>query len=37
MISGVSFGGCKKSFSELVKRFSGDVPARAILDELLET
>ena len=28
------FEGEKGSFSELVRRYSGDVPARAVLDEL---
>lgn len=31
----LSQGGTGASFSQLVKRYSGDVPARAVLDELL--
>lgn len=31
------FEGSKPSFGELVKQYSGDMPARAVLDELLRT
>ena len=35
MPAALPFDGTGKSFSALVKRFSGDIPARTILDELL--
>jgi len=37
MPAALPFDGTGKSFSALVKRFSGDIPARTILDELLHS